>query len=257
MVKCLGLVRVKNEAQFIAEVLDSMDFCEKILLFDDHSTDLTVAIAAEFPNVDVLESPFEERPHWVEEGRDRTFHAEFARAYNPEWCVQVNGDEILEYNTWTKVYPLLDSCFHVINIQSLNYWDNTETLRVDGHFSQSYRQTFWRYPKDGSLKYGFAHDSLPAALHGKTTAWDTGIALWHYGGISAERRKLRADLYKAIDPNFTCSDWRVMLQGDPGGPRKEENLTGEPFRLQSVTDYLASVNNRYSRRKWENRGRLA
>jgi glycosyltransferase involved in cell wall biosynthesis len=249
MTKVLGLLRVKNEERFIRDVIAAADFCDDILVFDDHSTDKTREIASEFSNVWIIKSPFLETPNWVEEGRDRTYHAIAAQAYNPEWIAQINGDEIFEPDTARKIAPFLDRPeIGIIETHCLTYWDDEDTLRVDGHFAQSFRQTFWRYPKGGDLTYGFAHDSLPNTAKGYTRTREANVAFWHYGGIDVDRRRLRSELYRTIDPYRICSDWRIMMQGDPDGPPKSQNLTGEPFRTQSVIDYLNSVGNIYSRR---------
>ena len=249
MPKVLGLLRVKNEARFTRDVIAAANFCNDILVFDDHSTDRTREIASEFGNVWIIKSPFQEVENWVEEGRDRTYHAYAAAPFKPDWIAQINGDEVFEPDTARKIAPFLERPdIGIIETHCLTYWDNEDTLRVDGHFATSFRQTFWRYPKDGDLRYGFAHDSLPNAAKGFARTREANVAFWHYGGIDADRRRLRSELYRTIDPDRSCSDWRIMMQGDPGGPDKSENLTGESFRTLGTYEYLQSVGNIYSRR---------
>ncbi len=48
----LGMLRIKDEARWIERVLRSMlPVCERIFVFDDHSTDDTVAICESIPEV--------------------------------------------------------------------------------------------------------------------------------------------------------------------------------------------------------------
>lgn len=43
-----GVVLVKNEEENIARCLDSLAFCDEILLIDNHSTDRTLKIASKY-----------------------------------------------------------------------------------------------------------------------------------------------------------------------------------------------------------------
>ena len=55
-----GLIITYNEEKNIQEVLESFDFCDEIIVVDSFSTDKTVEIAKEFPNVKVIQNKFED-----------------------------------------------------------------------------------------------------------------------------------------------------------------------------------------------------
>jgi hypothetical protein len=242
----LGMMRVKNEEDFIEEVLESQDFCEKILVLNNHSTDRTKEIAQSFKNVEVIDTPY---PDTYEEGRDQDYLCGWAMYYNPKWICRMQGDEVLERDIYKKLQPYIDDpTVQCLEVHSLNYWNDTKTLRVDGCVGRGYRQSFWRFPRTGPLTYDFMHCSLPQQLEGiKKT--QIGLALWHYGFMNESRRLYTSTLQKAADKN-KLNDYRWATQGDPGGASKEENITGEPFRLQSVEDFL--VDKPYSRRRRDN-----
>lgn len=55
-----GLIITFNEEENIREVLQCMDFCKEIIIVDSYSTDQTLQIATEFPNVKIVKNKFED-----------------------------------------------------------------------------------------------------------------------------------------------------------------------------------------------------
>jgi hypothetical protein len=241
----LGLMRVKNEEEFIAEVLEAQWFCEKIIVLNNYSTDRTAEIARRFKNVEVVDTPF---PDVYDEGKDQEYLCELARNYWPRWICRMQGDEVLERDTYKKLEPLINrSDVECIEVHSLNYWNDTKTLRVDGAVGQGFRQSFWRFPKGIKLTYDFMHCSLPQQL-ASIPKTQIGLAMWHYGFMSPARRAKTAAIQKAADRD-KLNEYRWNTQGDPGGAPVSENITGEPLRLQSVDEFL--IGKPYSRRARE------
>jgi len=239
----LGLMRVKFGGEFIEEVLEAQHFCEKIIVLNNYSADNTKEICAKFKNVQVIDTPF---PDTYGEGRDKEFLCDLALQENPKWICHVQEDEVLERDTYEKLKPYInDRDVRCIEVHSLNYWNDDKTLRVDGAVGKGFRQTFWKYP-GRKLTWDPMHCSLPRELCGIPMI-QPGIALWHYGFMNAERRLRTNTIMRRADSE--PRDYRWPLQGDPGGEDKSVNLTGEPFRLQSVDDFL--VGKPYSRRARE------
>ena len=243
----LGLMRVKNEEEFIEEVLESQWFCEKILILNNYSVDRTKEICQSFKNVTVIDAADVPFPDIYDEGKDQEYLCERAREYNPKWICRMQGDEVLERDTYEKLKPYIDDLnARCIEVHSLNYWNDNQTIRVDGCVGQGFRQSFWRFP-DEKLTYDFMHCSLPQQLQ-SVPMMRIGLSLWHYGFMSPARRRKTATLFKSVDKNkLSKYDW--PLQGDSGGPSRQENLTGEPFRLQPVNEFL--IGKPYSRRARE------
>lgn len=242
MVEFLGLMRVKNEGRWMRRALESISFCEKIVVLDNHSTDNTREVCTEFSNVDLTRSKFEDK---YREGADREWLAAEASKYNPEWIVSLAGDEILEPGAFAKIREAaLNPDVKCIETICLTLWNDEDTLRVDGFYKESYRHPLWRFIKNTPLTYESARNVLPREFtHRPFTR--VNLAMWHMGYIDAPMRKMRVERYeKELGGD---DDYRRTMQGDPEGPDVSENRTGEPFRLQSVEEYLVSVGNIYAR----------
>ncbi|RXM40675.1 glycosyl transferase [Chryseobacterium sp. CH21] len=79
-----GLIITYNEEKNIREVLESFDICDEIIVVDSFSTDKTVEIAKEFPNVKVIQHKFE----------DFTKQRNLALgAAKNDWVLFLDGDE--------------------------------------------------------------------------------------------------------------------------------------------------------------------
>src|SRR3990172_10021616 len=99
----VGIYRVKNEERWIGESLErTLLIVDRIILFDDHSTDSTREIDRSMKNVTVVESPFS----GLDEARDKDHLLSLVLPLNPDWIVQLDGDEVLsgraveETRTW-------------------------------------------------------------------------------------------------------------------------------------------------------------
>jgi glycosyltransferase involved in cell wall biosynthesis len=222
----IGLIRARNEARWLEQCLASMYFCEKIIFLDDNSTDETREICQSFDNVEYHLKSYDAG---YEEGPDREWLAEQARKYNPDWICSLDGDEVLLPDTWEKIHGYLsDPETPVIEVLSLHLWGDVQTIRVDGHFAQGYRQRFWRF-KNCHLSYAFDHCSLPNEITERPFA-RVGVKMLHYGNLTVADRLRRYKTYG--------SQYPVMIQGDPGGPDVSEVLSGEPFRLAPLCTML-------------------
>jgi glycosyltransferase involved in cell wall biosynthesis len=82
--KVSGLIITFNEEKNIREVLGCFDFCDEIIIVDSFSTDKTVEIAGEFPNVKIIQNRFE----------DYTKQRNLALSYaKNDWVLFLDGDE--------------------------------------------------------------------------------------------------------------------------------------------------------------------
>lgn len=86
--RLLGLMRVRNEGRWLERCLKAQEFCERIIVLDDNSTDDTAAICRRFPQVDYRRKPVEQG---YAEGPDREWLAREARAYSPDWICSMDG----------------------------------------------------------------------------------------------------------------------------------------------------------------------
>jgi glycosyltransferase involved in cell wall biosynthesis len=93
----VGLTRVRNESLIIEDTIQHMlGYCDRVLLFDDASTDGTADIAAGFDKVEVFRGK-----EWSATGRQwletahRALLLEAARKRGAEWCLYMDADERL------------------------------------------------------------------------------------------------------------------------------------------------------------------
>ena len=102
-----GMLRIKNEARWIRAVVASMfPVCERVVILDDHSEDDTVEICRSFgERVRVVESPFT----GIDESRDKNHLLSEVRKLDPEWCLAIDGDEILEPAADRKISAAIGS----------------------------------------------------------------------------------------------------------------------------------------------------
>jgi glycosyltransferase involved in cell wall biosynthesis len=206
--KMLGLMRVKNEDRWLEACLRSQWFCDRIIVLDDNSTDLTAAICAEFK----VEYHRKSYDAGYEEGPDREWLAREAIKHNPEWICSMDGDEVLIEDTWDKIQSTLNNpSVPAIDVLNLHLWNNSWTVRVDGNWSEQHRQRFWRF-KQGPLTYAPDHCSIPNEITERPFV-RLGAKMLHYGNVSAVDRRRRYDRYLACG-----HDWPILIQGDLGGP---------------------------------------
>jgi glycosyltransferase involved in cell wall biosynthesis len=91
-----GITRVRNESLILEDSLRHFsEFCEKIVLYDDCSTDNTVEIARSFANVIVIQGDEWRKDRMNEETRHRHIVMEVAVGQGAEWLLCFDADERL------------------------------------------------------------------------------------------------------------------------------------------------------------------
>ncbi|ANF51090.1 glycosyl transferase [Chryseobacterium glaciei] len=84
MMDISGLIITQNEEKNIREVLKCFDICDEIIIVDSFSTDNTIEIAKEFPNVKVIQNKFEDFT------KQRNVALDAAKN---DWVLFLDGDE--------------------------------------------------------------------------------------------------------------------------------------------------------------------
>lgn len=198
--KIVGMMCVKNEARWIADVLRGMWFCHRILLMDDHSTDGTVSIAEMFSNVEVLPSPFLD----YDEPRNNTWLLKKVAGLEPDWVMHTMGDEVVEFDTWIKIQPLLhDPDYSTIRFRVINLWDGIFMARTDGQWAKREADTLWRW-SHRSLTYTGMHCGLPDGFEIRPhpdARLVPNATLRHYGYCSRTLRQEAYYFFMARDKN--------------------------------------------------------
>lgn len=238
MATIFGMLRIKNESRWIADVLASIEpLCERIFVLDDHSTDGTQDICRRFQKVTLIESPFE----GLDEQRDKNFllgllHAaipeadqHFAKG-NPEssyWALAIDGDEMLEADGPAIIRETLASgSAHAYALQIRFLWNSPDQVRVDGVYGTFARPSLFRLMNTRfqfmSTPWGEEINGHRANFHCASIPQELlhhsgpcRARLWHWGYIDEAKRADKFCWYNAIDSGNDAEDqYRHICQGD-------------------------------------------
>ena len=219
----LGAMRIKNESPYIYEVLSrALRLCRRVLVFDDHSTDDTVAICESFGDaVTVFRSPFQ----GLDEARDKNFLLEKISPQNPDFVFWIDGDEVLEYDGPEQIHSAVElapgAAAWYLRIAYL--WDHPEQVRVDGLFGNFRRLSLFRFRgqsvdrlKFRATGYGgnFHCGNAPEGLVGEHR--ELAVRLKHYGYLTQEQRLAKHAFYTSRDPGNQLEDNYRHLLAIPG-----------------------------------------
>lgn len=225
---CVGALRIKNEARWIEEVIRSiLPVCERVFVFDDHSTDGTQELVRSIPECVLIESQFE----GLDETRDKDFlygailnapqyRPDVNGFHYPDWVLMIDGDEVLEERDVRLLHDTMeDPKVEAIRMRIIYLWNDRQHQRVDGVYRNFNRPSAWRVtnpsfrfqstPNGGNMHCS----SVPQELLGK--AVHSEVRLNHLGYMNREDRLRKYGWYNKVDPHNAFEDYyRHMVQGD-------------------------------------------
>lgn len=253
MTEVYGMLRIKNEARWIEQVLSSIaPVCEKIFVFDDHSEDETAEICEAFPGVILIRSRFE----GLDESRDREFLLQrimmtLDRRHlrgdedSPYWALAVDGDEVLEQDGPEILKETLanSSGVHAYKLPIRYLWDGYDQIRVDRLYGTFARPSLFRLMNEA---FGFQRTPFNGNLHCASIPQELihhahvacPAQLWHLGYMHREDRLRKYEYYNSVDPGNEGEDcYRHMVIGDlPELPADSALKWAGPLELQSIED---------------------
>jgi hypothetical protein len=222
-VRFLGAMRIKDEARHLSEVLErALAFCERVYVFDDHSTDQSDAICRSFgTRVRVFPSPFE----GLDEARDKNYLLDEIVRANPEWVFWIDGDEVLERRGPQRLRLAADNAglTAAFSLQISYLWEDEQHIRVDGIYRNFTRPSFFRLRGQSlsQLRFwptgrggNFHCGNVPRGLVGEVRPLK--VRLKHYGYMTAEQRRAKYEWYITQDPNNALEDNYRHIAGIPG-----------------------------------------
>ena len=240
--KIAAMMRVKNEARWLEEVLASIQPLTKdILVFDDHSTDDTVPIARSM-GCEVVHSPYE----GLNESRDKNTLLAMVRAhYEPDYVLSIDGDEVLEAGAADRIRAKLDPATCLYQLHFRYIWNDRQHYRADGVYAkyvqwrlfslvnQKGKLVFPSVPKrpDGRPNPNFHCGNTPLGLVGAGATLNVDVL--HLGYMHAEDRIRKFHWYNHEDPDNRMEDcYRHMVIGDlPEFPAEMKRKHGGPLKL--------------------------
>jgi O-antigen biosynthesis protein len=194
-----SIMRIKNEGRWIKRVVESqMPIVERMLIFDDHSTDNTREICRSFEKVTLIESPFE----GLQETRDKNYLMErleeIASPGDP--VLALDGDEELAPGSCRQIEDLIcrpgPDCyrFHVLYL-----WDRPDQIRVDRWYANFRRPSLFRFKPGARFSSGagggFHCGNVPYAQ----AVGNCDVKILHWGYMYKEDRIRKYEWYNAPD----------------------------------------------------------
>jgi glycosyltransferase involved in cell wall biosynthesis len=212
------MMRVKNEAPWIAKALESLDRagCVDTLVLDDNSEDGTDAIVVKYAKL--ISSPF--LGH--DQARDKNFLLGcLLEEFQPEpedWIIHIDGDEEILADTdaireCLELYPNAVA----LAFQMIYLWDNPNQIRVDGWLGRLWRGSMFRV---GAALSGFKTTpygpnlhcgNIPNSLH--PGAERTRLQIAHYGYMHKADRLRKFQRNEDVDPTNRAR-YRSLVIGD-------------------------------------------
>ncbi len=229
-----GMLRVKNEARWIADVIRSIQpLCERVVVLDDHSTDGTADICRAL-GATVYDSPFQ----GLDESRDKNWLLsklwegipQVVDPQSPHIAVCIDGDEVLDVGGAHAIRAAVEQGGVAWGLRILYLWDSPRQVRVDGVYANFCRPSLFRLINPAfrfqSTPWGnganFHCSSIPQEFLGHARPCEA--RLLHLGYMDRADRLRKYAWYNRIDGGNTAEDcYRHVIQGDmpevPAGAR--------------------------------------
>lgn len=248
--RIVAMLRVRNEARWIREVLESLlPVCERLFVMDDASTDDTAAICEATERTIVLRSPFE----GLDESRDKNWlydqilnHPDYCPTQHgfrwPDWIMCIDGDEVLEPRGSELIAQSIanDPTARAFSLRIAYLWNGRHQVRTDGVYQHFKRPSMFKcfnpaFRFQSTRHGGNLHcSSIPQELiHGFRHC---PARLLHLGYMDREDRIRKYQWYNTVDPNDSAEDcYRHIVQGDlPEVPAGARLKWAGPLRLEAL-----------------------
>ena len=212
--RIIATYRLKNSEKWIRRSIESiLDICDEIVIVDA-SEDKTLEICQTFDKVtDIFHDvnlPFDET-------RDKNMLWKMAKKRNPDYILNLDGDEILMPNAQQILFEELQIFYpedSVFQFQFLEMWDEPNQYRIDGFFDNVWRPKLIKMQNQpNDLKYdempfpGNAHcPGIPQKSTGMEKPVRSNVKILHYGNFYESDRKRHFEFYNQLDPNNTVFD---------------------------------------------------
>lgn len=135
--KIASALCVRNEEWILPRTLDVLSvFCDRIFILDDNSTDKTKEICLSYDKVDYEDWPKRDNMFLRQEGLRKQRNMDRVSAYNPDYVVFVDADEIPSPN----IVEFFDKMSPDVNLWTLPWyhlWVDEDHYRVDSFTSST------------------------------------------------------------------------------------------------------------------------
>jgi glycosyltransferase involved in cell wall biosynthesis len=190
------MICAKDEAFEIERCLDDIIlWADKIVIFDDGSTDDTVEIARQYPKVVSIHQKGN-LGNVRTEGRDRQILYELACKQKPDWIMFLDADEVFEDKLKWQIYDMITaSDINLYHFLEINFWRGETHYRIDNSYNLGWFGRLFRcFPRlsmttDQDEHSGGVPHNIPGA-----TQWGesergrkSDVCVKHYGFSDYQR----------------------------------------------------------------------
>lgn len=198
--RIIAISRIKDSILTASEFLYRLSqLVDGVVIVDNGSTDGTEQVYQYFSDF-VLDIRHTEG---FDEGRDRQLCLEAARAFNPDWILYLDSDELIEYGvTRRQLEALVErSDCDLYRMRLFHFWNSKSHHRFDGRFipyTLHYQPRLCRNVPEAffggaKIHSGFFQGIAPARTR------TTSIRVMHFGYIFERQISGKHALYTRID----------------------------------------------------------
>ena len=231
-----------NESLNICGCIKHLEkYVDKIIIFDDGSTDETVSLAKKYKKVaKIIKNP-DKKNREERKNREVILNNAYklSRKKNP-WALCVDADERFEINflqDLKKIAKKHSSAESVIGVRFRELWDSPLQYRSDGIWDTKQKFIFFKLAPKMTFQYTNEHH-IPwyySELSGKEFLTDYN--LYHLKMIKPKDRQKRVDLYNRLDPNKIMQPIGYDYLTDLKGLRLTKVGSDKRFDIDTVPEY--------------------
>lgn len=263
----LCMMRVKNEARWLRRSLErTWQVCKAVVIFDDHSTDLSMAEAIQTVGMSHIEGhgqayrdgvsllfsdgAHERELHWlrspfqetVDEVRDKNHLWDYVTGLSPRHVLCLDGDEMLSQAALrafpAAIHRLEQGGASVIVMPFVYLWNDERRRRIDGVYRDIRHArlfTIDRAPDYRLARFvshgpgGFHCGSIPERLNIRHQDMPE-MPVVHFGYLDEALRRRKLDFYNRLDPGNEGEGYYRHVVGDAN------HLAPGPVQLVEYVD---------------------
>lgn len=238
----IAVLCVYNESLNIDGCLSHLEkYVDKIIIFDDGSTDQTVDIAQRHKKVIKIIKNLH-KTFWNERKNRETVLREAFSISRKEnvWALCVDADERLEQSFLTNLRSIIKKHENKNAALALHFrelWNDLNHYRTDGIWGQKRKAILFKLKSQMTFNYSQEHH-IPwyyQELHDKEILLDYNI--YHLKMIKSKDRKKRATLYNQLDPDKKMQPIGYDYLTDTTGIRLTKITQNQTFNRSTVPDY--------------------
>ena len=251
------MYRIRNEDRWIKKSFDETSkICEQIVVVNNNSSDDTLKICEAHNHVTKIHTqnlPFDE-------ARDKNTLLEMAMELNPDFVINLSGDEIfmpgadkILFEELEVIYPNVS----VFNLQLLDIWDKPNQYRIDGVYNWGWQPRILRLKNqpdniqfsETKWKGNMHSPGVPQNAIGFDNAVNSKAKLLHYGKFEESQRKALYDSYKKFlgsDEDFDNYEFIISDKGRMSG-RKGIKLKNLPEGYYHKDINMGKFNDKYKK----------